>query len=275
MPWSTSESPNQPPSARRRGSARARRRPARARAAGRRPRSGRPCRGTACARSRARRGRRRSCSPGTAIAAISSVSWNACTAAGEVIASQNGAEAGLERAAEDHPDRRDEQQRRGSRARRSAARSATRCRRRALRAHACGRASRPSGGCRRSRAGRRTRRRAGRTETAAAPLDVVALDLAEDVDGRDLGVEREVARDQHDRAELADRARERERDAGEDRRQRGSGRRCAGRSAVGRAPRQAAASSISRSSSSSTGCTVRTTNGSVTKSSASTIAARV
>ena len=36
-----------------------------------------------------------------------------------------------------------------------------------------------------------------------------------------------------------------------------------------------AASSISRSSSISTGCTVRTTNGSVTNSSASTTAARV
>ena len=40
-------------------------------------------------------------------------------------------------------------------------------------------------------------RRAGR---------VVALDLAEDVDRRDLGLERDVPRDQHDRAELADRA---------------------------------------------------------------------
>ena len=66
---------------------------------------------------------------------------------------------------------------------------------------------------------RRTRSTSSTTETAAAPVDVVALDLAEDVDGRDLGVERQVPRDQHDRAELADRARERERDAGEDRRQ--------------------------------------------------------
>ena len=41
------------------------------------------------------------------------------------------------------------------------------------------------------------------------------------------------------------------------------------------APSERAASSISRSSSSSTGCTVRTTNGSVTKSSARTIAVRV
>ena len=42
-----------------------------------------------------------------------------------------------------------------------------------------------------------------------------------------------------------------------------------------RAPSDAAASSISRSSSISTGCTVRTTNGSVTNSSASTTAERV
>ena len=43
----------------------------------------------------------------------------------------------------------------------------------------------------------------------------------------------------------------------------------------GRAPNEAAASSIARSSSSSTGCTERTTNGSVTNSSASPTAARV
>jgi hypothetical protein len=41
------------------------------------------------------------------------------------------------------------------------------------------------------------------------------------------------------------------------------------------APSDSAASSISRSSSSSTGCTARTTNGSVTNSSASTIEAWV
>ena len=41
------------------------------------------------------------------------------------------------------------------------------------------------------------------------------------------------------------------------------------------APSERAASSISRSSSSSTGCTVRTTNGSVTNSSARKIAVRV
>ncbi len=41
------------------------------------------------------------------------------------------------------------------------------------------------------------------------------------------------------------------------------------------APSEAAASSMSRSSSISTGCTARTTNGSVTNSSASSTAARV
>ena len=41
------------------------------------------------------------------------------------------------------------------------------------------------------------------------------------------------------------------------------------------APSERAACSISSSSSSSTGCTVRTTNGSVTKRSASAIAVRV
>ena len=42
------------------------------------------------------------------------------------------------------------------------------------------------------------------------------LDLPEDVDGGDLGVEREVPRDQHDGAELAERPRERQGGAGED-----------------------------------------------------------
>jgi hypothetical protein len=41
--------------------------------------------------------------------------------------------------------------------------------------------------------------------------DVVALDLPEDVDGRDLGLERLVARDQDDGAELTERAGESQR----------------------------------------------------------------
>ncbi len=47
---------------------------------------------------------------------------------------------------------------------------------------------------------------------------VFVLDLPEDVHRADLGLERQVARDQHERAELADRAREAERDARDDRR---------------------------------------------------------
>src|ERR1044072_9172893 len=46
----------------------------------------------------------------------------------------------------------------------------------------------------------------------------VALDRAEDVDGRDLGLPRDVPRDQDDGAELADRAGERERHRSEERR---------------------------------------------------------
>src|SRR4051794_33686180 len=47
---------------------------------------------------------------------------------------------------------------------------------------------------------------------------VVGLDLAEDVDRRDLGVERPVAADEDHRAELPDGAREAHPRAGEDRR---------------------------------------------------------
>src|SRR5690242_17014203 len=47
-------------------------------------------------------------------------------------------------------------------------------------------------------------------------MRVAAFDAAEDVDGRDFGLERQVAGDQDDRSELADRAGVSERDAGED-----------------------------------------------------------
>ena len=83
----------------------------------------------------------------------------------------------------------------------------------------------------------------------------------------------QVAGDDHERAELADRLRERERDAGEDPGQDVREDDAAERRQLD-APSDFAACSISRSSSSSTGCTVRTTNGSVTNSSASTIARR-
>ena len=97
---------------------------------------------------------------------------------------------------------------------------------------------------------------------------VAALDPPEDEDRRDLGLVRQVAGDDHERAELADGLGERER-----RRRTGSpggcsGRRSGGTSSASDAPSERAASSISWSSSSSTGCTVRTTNGSVTNSSA-------
>src|SRR5439155_10841135 len=46
---------------------------------------------------------------------------------------------------------------------------------------------------------------------------IAALDPAEHIDGRDLGLEGEVPGDEHDRAEFADSARESERDAGQDR----------------------------------------------------------
>ena len=81
--------------------------------------------------------------------------------------------------------------------------------------------------------------------------------------------------DEDERADLADRAGERERDAREDPGQDVRQDDARGRPVVSLAPSERAASSISTSSSSSTGCTVRTTNGSVTKSSARKIAVRV
>src|SRR5215208_7024765 len=47
--------------------------------------------------------------------------------------------------------------------------------------------------------------------------DIAALELPEHEDGGDLRLVRQVPRDQHDRPELADRPRERERDARQDR----------------------------------------------------------
>jgi hypothetical protein len=97
---------------------------------------------------------------------------------------------------------------------------------------------------------------------------VVRLKLAEDVYGGDLGLERQVPRDEHDRSELADGPRECEGDAREDR-----GEQVReddpGKIANEPTPSDAAASSISRSSSSGTGCTARTTKGRVTNRRAS------
>ena len=86
-----------------------------------------------------------------------------------------------------------EQRAPGSRARRRAAPYAT------LSAHGAPPASRPA----RSPAAARTRARAARRETAAAPAALSVSICPKMKTGRDLGLEREVAGDQHDRAELA------------------------------------------------------------------------
>ena len=205
---------------------------------------------------------------GTAMATITSVSQNACCASGVVTASQAGAEPVLERPVEDEPHRKHEQQPRGSRARSSAvpardalplfmARPSRATRRRDPEQHARSEITSST-----HRDGRRGRR-------------AVALDLAEDEHRRDLGLERQVARDQHDasrtrRSRGRSRAPTPARIAG-----RRFGRMIRRKTVTGPAPSEAAASSISRSSSSSTGCTERTTNGSVTNSSASRTPARV
>ena len=103
---------------------------------------------------------------------------------------------------------------------------------------------------------------------------VAALALVEDVDRGHLGPEREVPRDDHDRADLADDACEGHRDAGEDPREDvrqhdpPEDRVLAGAERAGRLLHL-------RVELESTGCTVRTTNGSDTKQSTSTIADRV
>ena len=104
---------------------------------------------------------------------------------------------------------------------------------------------------------------------------VAVLDVGEDAHGRDLGLHRPVAREQHERSVLA---RSLWRTTAPPRR-RWPGRGWAGtmrRKIVKRlAPSDAAASSASGSSSASTGCTVRTTNGRVTNRKARKIAGRV
>src|SRR5215217_4788249 len=99
---------------------------------------------------------------------------------------------------------------------------------------------------------------------------VVVLDLPEHPNRRDFGPPRQAAGNQHHRAEFA-------KSAGKGQRRTRRHRRCD----VGQikrtkivnllAPREAPASSTSRSSSSSTGWTARTTNGNVTKTSATRI----
>ena len=89
----------------------------------------------------------------------------------------------------------------------------------------------------------------------------VDLDLLLDVLRHDLRLARDVAADEHDRAVLPHRPGEGQPGAADDRRRQGRAARRAGRSCAFDAPRDAAASSTSRSSSMSTGCTERTTNG--------------
>ncbi len=91
---------------------------------------------------------------------------------------------------------------------------------------------------------------------------VVLLELGDDEERRDLGLHRHVARDEDDRAVLAERAGEGEGEAGDPRGQRGPEGSTRRRSAARLAPRLAAASSTSGSRLSSTGWSVRTTKGS-------------
>ena len=103
------------------------------------------------------------------------------------------------------------------------------------------------------------------TEIDGGADRVVALDLGEDGERGDL----DAAGEQDQRAELTDRAGEREPGAGEDGRPEARQDDRAGRWSSCVAPSEAAASSMSLSSSISVGWTERTTNGSVMKSSAS------
>ena len=90
---------------------------------------------------------------------------------------------------------------------------------------------------------------------------VELLELRDDEQRRDLGPHRHVAGDEDDRAVLADRARERQREAGQPRRIEIRQDDAASAPATRLAPRLVAASSTSASRSSMTGCSVRTTNG--------------
>ena len=179
---------------------------------------------------------------GTAIAAMLTVSQNACMRRGRRHGAPDGAEPVLEGAVEDH-------RRRAPAAGAQVAERAARAGRSASGALALMSAP-PTRLSARMASSTSSESTSSTTRHGRRAGGVVALDLAEDEDRRDLGLERDVARDQHDRAELADGAGE-----GERRRRTGSAgqRGWAGRSARKtsrcRAPSDAAASSISRSSS--------------------------
>ena len=122
---------------------------------------------------------------GTAIAATSIVSQNAWIAAGVVIESQTGADAVLERAVEDQPDRHEQQQRQV--AERDDAQPDPRC----AAQRSCAATTRPSAriaSSTTSESSEQHDRHRGRARR------VVALDLLEDEDRRDLRLERDVAR---------------------------------------------------------------------------------
>ena len=174
---------------------------------------------------------------GTAIAVMIRVSLNAWIVSGVDSASHAGGEPVLERAPEDHRERPDEDHREVDRARRSGGRAC------------CTVVPRREVADRADRQQRDERDREQHDSHGRCAGGVAALDAAEDVDGRDLGLERDVAGDDHERPELAHRLRERERDAREDRRAGCSGRRRAGMSSRCDAPSECAACSTSGSSS--------------------------
>ena len=224
------------------------------------------CRGSRTSRSPTPRRRRTRRSAAPRSAATSSVSRIAASASGSAIAAQVGAPA-LRRAP--------------ARTRRRAAAPGTAPRkasatadqepaaRRGARASARARARR---GCTTVPHARRADARAPRLQRVDANSSandatsmhqrdrggagvVVLLELGDDQQRRDLGLHRHVAGDEDDRAVLAERAREGEREAGEQRGRTARAGSRGGTSAQRLAPRLAAASSTSGSSPASTGCT--------------------
>ena len=149
---------------------------------------------------------------GTAIAATSTVSQNAWIGGRRRDRVPHRADAGLERPVEDEADRDEQQQRRGSAS--ATTRSAMRARLSVMARPPALEQPMPTSTTSES-SEQHDRHRGGADR-------VVGLDLLEDVDRRDLRVERHVARDQDDRAELPDRAGEGQRGARQDRRARGS-----------------------------------------------------
>ena len=197
---------------------------------------------------------------GTAIATISRVSLSACRPSGEVIASIGGAEPVLEGLVEDHPERRQQEQRRGSRGRGRAGPSGWR------RSSVIGvvppAAQRWTGDQPTSSEQRAAS--SSTTETAAAPAS-----LPDSIWPQMKTEETSVLNGMLPEIRTTSRTRRApgRRRAATPARMPGSrlGKMIRRKTVKPPAPSEAAASSISRSSSISTGCTARTTNGSVTK----------